>query len=779
MKKCLPGGEDVHIRNALQLALTGAFLADKEGNCYFVNKEWEKICGLSLEASLGKGWQQIFLQADIPGVEAFMQAAIAKPDHPFDFTCRIEHPQRGLRFCKGNAGFVPDSSGEGGYFIGYVQDITEERLAKNKQLELTTHLQALITSLEDIVFEIDANGTFRNVWVYNEDMLFMPKEQFLGKRISDVMGPLAAIFTDALTDVINSGEIREMVYKHIDESLNQWFRLRIKPVTPAPDPENYILVLSVQDVTAKKLAQLTLQETKESLELSNQLLDVSQGLSRTGGWEVNVQTGEIFWTKQAYLIYDVTPHFTPTVNTIGTFFNESELELLAGLHEAVIKHQTPYDVEVPIITGKGIRKWVRIIGIPVSRNNEVIMIRGAVMDITQKKEDELELIKAKDMAEEAAKAKSEFLSIMSHEIRTPLNGIIGITNLLKLNYTPEQEEYISNLLFSADHLLELINDILDLNKIERNLFELSYSEVNLPQLVRNIQNQFNSLADVKGLELLTNIDEEIPQKIIADVIRISQILNNLVSNAIKYTDTGTVTLTLQLVNKSKDKVTVHFSVKDTGIGIPAEHHKTIFESFRQVQQSAVRKESGTGLGLTITQKLVALHNSQIFIESEEGKGTEFHFDLTFELPSKKNRPPKRAEISELSTYAKKFKNMRLLFVEDNPINVMVAKRQLEYFGIEPDCALNAKEALELLKDHKYDVAFIDLHMPGMDGYSLSEVLRKEYHEMHIVIFTADIMPEVRRRFARMGIFDILNKPFFPREMLTTLLKIAQMMKMKI
>lgn len=779
MKRSLPGGEDVHIRNALQLALTGAFLADKEGNCYFVNQEWEKICGLSLKASQGKGWQQIFLQADIPGVEAFMQAAIAKPGHPFDFTCRIEHPQRGLRFCKGNAGFVPDSSGEGGYFIGYVQDITEERLAKNKQLELNNHLQALITSLEDIVFEIDANGTFRNVWVYNEEMLFMPKEQFLGKRISDVMGPLAPVFTDALTDVINSGEIREMVYKHIDESVNQWFRLRIKPVTTAPDPENYILVLSVQDVTAKELAQLTLQETKERLELSNQLLDVSQSLGRTGGWELNVQTGEIFWTKQVYLIYDVTPHFTPTVNTIGTFFNESELKLLAGLHEAVIRQQTPYDVEVPVITGKGIRKWVRIIGIPVSRNDEVIMIRGAVMDITQKKEDELELIKARDMAEEAAKAKSEFLSIMSHEIRTPLNGIIGIANLLKLNYTPEQEEYISNLLFSADHLLELINDILDLNKIERNLFELSYSEVNLPQLVHNIQNQFNSLADVKGLELLTNIDEEIPQKIIADVIRISQILNNLVSNAIKYTDSGTVTLTLQLVNKSKDKVTVHFSVKDTGIGIPAEHHKTIFESFRQVQQSAVRKESGTGLGLTITQKLVALHNSQIFIESEEGKGTEFHFDLTFELPSKKNRPPKRAEISELSTYAKKFKNMRLLFVEDNPINVMVAKRQLEYFGIEPDCALNAKEALELLKDHKYDVAFIDLHMPGMDGYSLSEVLRKEYHEMHIVIFTADIMPEVRRRFARMGIFDILNKPFFPREMLTTLLKIAQMMKMKI
>lgn len=632
------GGEELF--KALQLAPIGAFLADMEGNCFFVNKEWERISGLNAEESKGKGWLKAILEEDISEMTVVIQAALAKPNEPFACSYRIKHPQRGLRYCNVNA------SGKNGYFIGYVQDVTDEKQAESRDIELNTHLQALITSLEDIVFEIDGNQVFRKVWVYDESILFIPKEEFLGKKIGDVMGPLAEMFSDIVGEVIRTGETREIVYKHMDDTVDQWFRASIRPVIRAIDPADQILVLSIQD-------------------------------------------------------------------------------------------------------------------------------------ITQKKKDELDLIKAKNMAEDASKAKSDFLSIMSHEIRTPLNGIIGIANLLKLNYTADQEEYVSNLLFSADHLLQLINDILDLNKMERDQFELVHTIVDLHELVKNIKNQFKSLAAAKGLELISHVDKDIPKKVIADAIRISQILNNLLSNAIKYTNKGSITVSLTLVSRQTEKVTVHFSVKDTGIGISEEFHDTIFESFRQVPQPAVDAQSGTGLGLTITQKLIALHNSRIFLESKPGAGTDFYFDLVFDLPTKKNKPPKRAQISELSTYAKKFKGMRLLFVEDNPINVMVAKRQLEYFGIQPDCALNGQEANELLRENKYDVAFIDLHMPEMDGYALSEIIRNEYPDIHIVIFTADIMPEVRRKFARKGIFDILNKPFFPREMLSTLLKIAQVRKMEL
>lgn len=527
-----------------------------------------------------------------------------------------------------------------------------------KLRELTAHLQSLITSLEDLVFEIDGNHMFKNVWTSDDSLLFMPRAAFLGKTITEVMGEQSAIFTEPVDRAIETGEGQEVVYKHLNPSLNEWFKARIKPVQKSQQPQDYILVLSIQNVTQTVLADIALEETRRQLEIKN-----------------------------------------------------------------------------------------------------------------------IALTEARNLAEKASKTKSDFLSVMSHEIRTPLNGIIGIANLLKLNHTMDQKEYIGNLIFSADHLMQLINDILDLTKMENEKLELVLAEVDLFRLVKNIRNQFKSLAEAKGIQLKSFMDDEIPNRLIADPIRLSQMLNNLISNAIKFTDRGEVTLMIKLVSIESNHALVNFVVKDTGMGIPPELQESVFESFKQVQQSVRRDHAGTGLGLTITQKLAELHNSRVVLESEAGKGSEFHFDLSFEIAGNQDSGDPQEVPPAYSVFKGKLAGLRVLLVEDNLINVMVAQKQLEYFGVDTDCAENGKEALVLMEKNHYHVAMLDLHMPVLDGYALAMIVRSKYSDIHPVIFTADIMTEVRTKFANIHVYDILNKPFAPEKMFEVLFKVAQLRKL--
>jgi signal transduction histidine kinase/ActR/RegA family two-component response regulator len=647
--------------------------------------------------------------------------------------------------------------------------LKEER--NEKLQELTAHLQSLIASLDDIVFEVDGNHVIRNVWASDPSMLFMPKEEFLGKSVTAVLGPNADIFTVPLNEAIKTGNVQEIIYKHLNPSIEKWFKARIKPVSIHVDLENYILVFSIQDISTQKLSELALEETKNQLETRNDLLDLSQKLSITAGWEYDLVSGDIFWTKQAYALFDVEEDYDLSLESLQSFLGAEGWNLLNQSAGTAIKQFQPYNLELSFTSAKDVKKWVQAIAIPVSNGDRVIMMRGALMDITLKKENELALIEAKNTAEKASQTKSEFLSVMSHEIRTPLNGIIGIANLLKMNHTIDQEDYIGNLIFSADHLMQLINEILDLTKMENEKLELMLTEVDLFRLVKNIKNQFKSMAESKGILLKTYLDDDIPQWIIADPIRLSQMLNNLISNAIKFTDQGEVILLIKQTSSTPTSVGLNFKVKDTGPGIPIELQAHVFESFKQIQQAANREHSGTGLGLTITQKLAELHGSKVFLESQLNKGSEFHFEISFDIATKQDQEDLVPVV--FSSLEKKLKGLKVLLVEDNLINSMVAQKQLEYFGVFADCASDGKEALRLMETNTYHVALLDLHMPGIDGYALAQILRKQYPHIHLIIFTADIMLDVKQRFAKINVYDFLNKPFAPEKMYEVLLKVAK------
>ncbi|MEZ5017057.1 MAG: ATP-binding protein [Flavipsychrobacter sp.] len=634
---------------------------------------------------------------------------------------------------------------------------------ENKQHE---DLKALVASLDDIVFALDATYTFRDVWVRDESVLFMPKSEFLEKTIPEVMGPLAPAMTALVDKVLHSAQEQELRYRHLDPAVDKHYRVRANVYKRSTNPEETRIILMVREVTEQVKQERALAETRAKLERSNSLMEDSQRISSTGGWDFNIATGEVYWTDETYRIYDKPLGSTITYEVAVSLYIKEDNQKLMQLVTKAIEDHLPYEAVLKTTTGK----TIHVFGVPIVEDGKAVRLHGAVRDITDKMLSRQELILAKEQAEAAALAKTQFLSIMSHEIRTPLNGIIGIANLLGLNPTEEQKELVDNLIFSSNHLLELVNDILDLNKIESDKLELIMDVVNVRQLADSIKLQFKEFAGNRGIQLEVEVGDLVPNAVVADPVRLGQILNNLVSNAIKFTEEGGVHIGIRRVNQTDDKVSIRFSVRDTGIGISEEDQKRVFDQFQQVQEAHNRKQSGTGLGLAIVKRLVALCGGAIHMKSKKGEGTEFWFELTLDLP-KQDAKGKDRTITSHTEHKEAFGQMNLLLVEDNPVNTLVATKQLEHFGIKPDTASNGVQALELMPNKEYDIALVDLHMPEMDGFQLAAHIRSSYPKVHIVVFTADIMQEAKERLAQLNVHDILNKPFVPQQMLNILLKV--------
>jgi len=377
---------------------------------------------------------------------------------------------------------------------------------------------------------------------------------------------------------------------------------------------------------------------------------------------------------------------------------------------------------------------------------------------------------AVEKAERSSEAKSEFLSTMSHEIRTPLNAVIGMSNLLiSGNPRPDQKENLEVLKFSAGNLLSIINDVLDFNKIESGKLVFEHIKFNLPELMQNICGGQVMSAKVKGILFKLDVDSTLSNKVlVGDPTRISQIVFNLVNNAIKFTADGTVTVKATCIEDKSDKVVVNFCVKDTGIGIEQSRLDVIFEPFIQESLSTTRRYGGTGLGLAIVNRLLELQGIKIKVSSVPGTGSEFSFNMEFPVSAEVVDAPVASRLLDIDEFTESLSSIRMLIAEDNPVNVLLMQKLLSKWNLVPAIAENGECAVELVRENDFDIILMDLQMPVMNGFDAAKAIRKmeDPHKSNtpIIALTASALFDIRERVEESGMNDYVSKPFKPNEL---------------
>ena len=386
-------------------------------------------------------------------------------------------------------------------------------------------------------------------------------------------------------------------------------------------------------------------------------------------------------------------------------------------------------------------------------------------ELKKRKIMEASLIQAKERAEASEKVKEQFLSNMSHEIRTPMNAIIGFTHLLEsAQLSNEQKEWLHAIKYSGENLLVIINDILDYSKIEAGKMVFVEHRINIAELMHSAVTMLKYKAAEKNIRLLFSADPQIPLIVLGDSVRLTQILLNLISNAVKFTEQGQVNVDVALLDETADEVNIRFAVSDTGIGIQEEHFDLIFESFTQASNHTTRKYGGTGLGLTIAKKLVEQQGGTLSVQSKINTGSTF----TFILPFKKvTSIEQEQENLENETQVANIAGKSVLVVEDNQISQMLVKIWLERWYVRVTLAENGLVALNLLRNNNYDLILMDIQMPEMDGYETAAHIRTELNlQVPIIAMTAHAMQDEIDKCLIVGMTDYISKPFNSNELLS-------------
>lgn len=633
-----------------------------------------------------------------------------------------------------------------------------KRKADSKAAEadaLSERLARIVNNVQEVIFQTDLNGcwTFLNsAW---ERITGYTVEESLGTSFTDMVFP----------------EDKETSMYHLSELVNgteKTSRYNLRYITKSGeirwteaivtldiDAEGRLLGASgtLTDINARYVAE-------EKLRQASNNLNQAQTLTKLGSFEHPLHAeGSSYWSGQMFKLLSRPGHKQPNLEDLLTAIDEPHQQRLRESIIALKEYSREINMEVPVNKGSA---WMMVRAEKQKgRLNRGDVITGTLMDITERKSFEKELIASKLMAEKALAAKSEFLSNMSHEIRTPMNAIVGLTEIIlrEEELSAQTKRNLELVEYSADNLLVIINDILDYSKIEANKIDLEKIPFNLRKALGKLLDTWRLKADGKKVALKLDWDEKIPETLLGDPYRLNQILLNLISNALKFTKEGSVTINVKMQADLGERFDILFEVRDTGIGIPESKLKSIFESFTQAYTDTTRNFGGTGLGLAISKRLIELQEGEIWVESKVGEGSSFFFNVILGLSS-----DGLVETPELDTsVSSNLNGIDILVAEDNKVNQMLIKQVCKNWNANISIADNGRIAVEKSKVQAYDVILMDLQMPELNGFEAVEKIREDDANLNlntpILALTADAMPETKTYVERSGFNGYVTKPF--------------------
>jgi two-component system sensor histidine kinase/response regulator len=769
-----------HFRSLIENSLDMITIVNVDGTIRYENVSVERTLGYPADERIGTSALDQIHPEDLPGVVEAFRRTMEHPDPGLSSEFRVRHKDGSWRIVEARGSNLFDGSGITGVVVNS-RDITERRNAEEALRESEERYRELFQNANDIVYTHDLEGNFTSFNKAAERLTGYTHEDAGTNNIAQIVAPEHLDLAIQTTLRQLAGETPPAY--ELDILTKDQRRLTVEVHTRLifKDGQPVGVQGIARDITERKRAEENLARSLSQLRAT---LD-----STADGILLVDRDGKMMPNQKFVEMWHLPPDIVAARDDNQALqFVLDQLKDSDGFLAKVRGLYAQPDAEsFDVLEFKDGRLFERY-SQPQLIDGVVVGRVWSFRDITARQRAEEELRTAKEAAEAANRAKSEFVANMSHEIRTPMNGIIGMTDLaLSTELTAEQREYLDMVKTSADSLLQVINDILDFSKIEAGKLDLELSEFNLHNSLQGIMKTLGVRAQQKQLDLIWEIGEDVPGDLVGDQGRLRQILFNLVGNAIKFTEHGQVTVQVETEDcelrsaeapgkqtahsaglNGRSDFELHFSVRDTGIGVPAEKQRSIFEAFAQADSSTARRYGGTGLGLAISAQLAELMGGRMWVESSVGIGSTFHFTARFRRQPALAAAPVPAELAYL-------RGLPVLVVDDDPAHRQILEATLRSWCMEPTPADSSQAALALMQEAQaaakpFALILIDVHMPGTDGIELAERIRRhqQFAGPTIMMLSSDPHPPDSARCRELGVAAYLSKPLQEADLLKAL-----------